>query len=153
VAEGAFRMLGAIATEFHALSQQIAALPRANARLGAEVATQRDALVHPGFFSDTPWMQLAHLPRYLQALQRRLAKYPGDPARDAKHAEALGALWERYRARREANRAAQRIEPALDAYRWLIEELKVSLFAQELKTAHPVSYKRLEKAWTELSRR
>ncbi|HXX84473.1 MAG TPA: ATP-dependent RNA helicase HrpA [Casimicrobiaceae bacterium] len=153
VAEGAFRMLGSIAAEFHALSQQIAALPRSNARLGAQVTAQRDALVHPGFFSATPWMQLAHLPRYLQALQRRLAKYHSDPGRDAKHAEALGALWERYQARHEANRVAQSAEPALEAYRWLLEELKVSLFAQELKTAQPVSYKRLEKAWTELSRR
>jgi ATP-dependent helicase HrpA len=153
VAEGAFRMLASIATQFHALSQQIAALPRSSARLAADAATQRDALVHRGFFSDTPWTQLAHLPRYLQALQRRLAKYPADPSRDAKHAQALGVLWERYRARADANRAAQRVEPALDGYRWLIEEMKVSLFAQELGTAQPVSYKRLEKAWTELSRR
>jgi ATP-dependent helicase HrpA len=153
VAEGAFRMLGSIATEFHALSGQLARLPRASARLAADVSAQRDALVYRGFFSATPWAQLAHLPRYLQALQRRLAKYRGDPERDAKHAEAVGALWERFRARLDANRAAQRVEPALEAYRWLIEELKVSLFAQELKTVQPVSYKRLEKAWAELSRR
>ena len=44
------------------------------------------------------------------------------------------------------------VEPALEEYRWLLEELKVSLFAQELRTAQPVSYKRLEKAWAELSR-
>ena len=93
-----------------------------------------------------------HLPRYLQALQKRLARFPEDPARDAKHGHAVAALWERYRARAEADRAAQRVDPALDAYRWLLEELKVSLFAQELRTARPVSYKRLEKAWTELSR-
>jgi ATP-dependent helicase HrpA len=153
VAEGAFRMLGSIATEFHALSGQLARLPRASARLAADVSAQRDALVYRGFFSATPWAQLAHMPRYLQALQRRLAKYRGDPERDAKHAEAVGALWERFRARLDANRAAQRVEPALEAYRWLIEELKVSLFAQELKTVQPVSYKRLEKAWAELSRR
>jgi len=153
VAEGAFRMLGTIATEFQTLSQQIAALPRSFSRLATDIASQRDALVHAGFFSATPWAQLSHLPRYLRALQRRIAKYPGDPARDAKHAESIIALWERYKARVEANRAAQRVEPALEAYRWLIEELKVSLFAQELKTPLPVSYKRLEKAWTELSRR
>jgi ATP-dependent helicase HrpA len=153
VAEGAFRTLATIATEFQKLSQQIAALPRSFSGLAKNIASQRDALVHAGFFSATPWTQLAHLPRYLRALQRRIAKYPDDPGRDAKHAESLSALWERYEARAEANRAAQRVEPALEAYRWLIEELKVSLFAQELKTALPVSYKRLEKAWTELSRR
>ncbi|HEX3631233.1 MAG TPA: ATP-dependent RNA helicase HrpA [Casimicrobiaceae bacterium] len=153
VVEGAFRMLGAIAADYHALSQRLAALPRSLARLGAEVRAQRAALVYPGFFSATPWPQLGHLPRYLQALDKRIAKAAADPARDAKHAQTVAALWERYRARAEANRAAQRVEPALEAFRWQLEELKVSLFAQELRTPFPVSYKRLEKAWAELIRR
>ena len=153
VVEGAFRMLAAIAVDYHALSQRLTALPAAQARLGAEVRAQRAALVYPGFFSATPWPQLTHLPRYLQALERRIAKAAVDPARDAKHAQTVAALWERYRARAEANRAAQRVEPALEAFRWLVEELKVSLFAQELRTPFPVSYKRLERAWAELIRR
>ncbi len=152
VAEGAIRLLGAIAIEYHALTQKIAALPPARSRFGAELAAQRDALVYAGFFSATPWAQLNHLPRYLQALQRRLVKAAENPAQDTKHAQAVAALWERYRSRADANRAAQRVEPALDAYRWLLEELKVSLFAQELRTAQPVSYKRVERAWAELSR-
>jgi ATP-dependent helicase HrpA len=153
VVEGAFRMLAAIAADYHALSQRLAALAPSQARLGAEVRAQRAQLVYPGFFSATPWAQLGHLPRYLQALDRRLAKAAVDPARDAKHAQTVAALWERYRARVEANRAIQRVEPALEAFRWLVEELKVSLFAQELRTPFPVSYKRLEKAWAELIRR
>jgi ATP-dependent helicase HrpA len=153
VAEGAFRMLGAIAADYHVLSQRLTALPASQARLGADVRAQRAALVFPGFFSAIPWTQLTHLPRYLQALDRRLVKAAIDPARDAKHAQTLAALWERYRARVEANRVAHRTEPALDAFRWLLEELRVSLFAQELRTPFPVSYKRLEKAWTELIRR
>ncbi len=151
VAEGAFRLLAAIAAEHHALSQQIAALPPARSRFGADLAAQRDALVRAGFFSTTPWPQLNHFPRYLQALQRRLTKALANAGQDAKHGQAVAALWERYRARAEANRSAQRIEPALDAYRWLLEELKVSLFAQELRTAQPVSFKRVEKAWADLS--
>ena len=79
VVEGAFRMLAAIAAEYHALSQRMAALSPAQARLGADVRAQRAALVYPGFFSATPWTQLAHLPRYLQALDRRLAKAAVDP--------------------------------------------------------------------------
>ncbi|HEY2862947.1 MAG TPA: ATP-dependent RNA helicase HrpA [Casimicrobiaceae bacterium] len=153
VAEGAFRMLAAIAAEHHALTLRLAALPPSQARLGADVRAQRAALVYPGFFSTTPWTQLGHVPRYLQAMARRLAKAAVDPARDAKHAHAVAVLWERYRARVEADRAAQRVEPALEAFRWLLEELKVSLFAQELRTPFPVSYKRLEKAWVELIRR
>jgi len=153
VVEAAFRLLGAIAADYHALSQRLATLPPAQTRLGADVRAQRAALVYPGFFSATPWPQLAHLPRYLQTLDRRLAKAAIDPGRDAKHAQTIAALSERYRARAEINRAAQRTEPALEAFRWLVEELKVSLFAQELRTPFPVSYKRLEKAWAELIRR
>jgi ATP-dependent helicase HrpA len=153
VVEGAFRMLGAIAADYHTLSQRLSSLPSSQARLGADVRAQRATLVYPGFFSATPWTQLAHLPRYLQALDKRLAKAAADPARDAKHAQTVAALWERYRARAEANQIAQRVEPALEAFRWLVEELKVSLFAQELRTPFPVSYKRLEKAWAELIRR
>jgi ATP-dependent helicase HrpA len=153
VAEGAFRTLAAIAAEYHATGQKIATLPKAHARLGAEIAAQRDALVHPGFFAATPWTQLGHLPRYLQALQRRLTKFAADPTRDARHGQAVAQLWERYRSREAANRAANRVEPALDAFRWQVEELRVSLFAQELRTPQPVSYKRLEKAWAGLSRR
>ena len=152
VTEGALRLLGAIAARYHALSQRINALPAALGRLGADIRAQRDQLIYPGFFSATPWARLAHLSRYLEALERRLLKYPENPARDAKHAQAMAALWERYRERAQSNRASQRAEPELEAFRWMLEELKVSLFAQELKTPVPVSFKRLEKAWQELSR-
>jgi ATP-dependent helicase HrpA len=150
VAESAFRLLAEIAAEYRALSQRLSALPRSLSRLGAEIAAQRGRLVYPGFMSATPWVQLAHLPRYLKALDRRLAKYPENPARDAKHAAEVAELWERYRARVERDRARARRDPALETYRWLLEELKVSLFAQELRTPFPVSYKRLEKAWKAL---
>jgi ATP-dependent helicase HrpA len=151
VAEAAFRLLSAIAAEYHAVSRRIAALPKPLSRLGAEAAAQRDCLVAPGFFSATPWSALVHLPRYLKALDRRLAKYPENSQRDATHAEAVAALWQRYRDRAEAQRLAGRRDPALEAFRWQIEELRVSLFAQELRTPFAVSYKRLEKAWKELS--
>ena len=127
-------------------------MPPALSRLGAELRAQRDALVYPGFFAATPWTQLGHIPRYLKALDRRLAKYAENPTRDAKHAQAVAELWERYRQRADANRTKLRTEPLLDQFRWYIEELKVSLFAQELRTPQPVSYKRLEKVWAELLR-
>jgi ATP-dependent helicase HrpA len=153
VAESAFALLAAIAAEYHALSARLAALPKGLGRLAAEVGTHRDCLVAPGFFAATPWNQLVHLPRYLQALERRVAKFPADPARDAKHAQAIALLWERYRERERALRERGRRDPALEQFRWLIEELRVSLFAQELRTPSPVSYKRLEKAWKALAGR
>jgi ATP-dependent helicase HrpA len=79
-----------------------------------------------------------------------VAKYPENPERDARHAQAVAIFWERYREREQALGARGQKDRSLEAYRWLIEELKVSLFAQELRTPFPVSYKRLEKAWKEL---
>ena len=112
----------------------------------------RDALVHHGFFHAAPWAHLTEVPRYLEALGRRLAKYPANAERDAKHAAAMGQWWQRLRERQERERAAGRDGAALAEFRWLLEELQVSLFAQELKTPFPVSYKRVDKAWAELGR-
>jgi len=152
VAEGAFRLLGAIAAEYQAVTQRLASLPASHSRFAADLRAQRDALVHPGFFAATPWAALQHLPRYLKALERRAAKYLERPDRDARHSAAVAELWQRYRERAERNRTAGREEPALTEFRWLLEELKVSLFAQELRTPYPVSYKRLERAWVDLAR-
>ena len=152
VAEGAFRLLAIIAGAHHALTQHLSALPPALSRLAAQVRSRRDGLVYPGFFRGTPWAQLAEVPRYLAALDRRLGKFVENPARDARHAESVAQWWERYRERLDHNRKAGRVEPALESFRWLLEELQVSLFAQELKTPFPVSYKRVEKAWAELCR-
>jgi ATP-dependent helicase HrpA len=150
VAEGATRLLAGIAGAHASLSQRLGAAPPALGRLVAELRAQRDALVHPGFFATTPWSQLGHLPRYLEALERRLAKYPANPDRDGRHAAQVAAWWARYRERRERDEAAGRPSPGLDAFRWLLEELRVSLFAQELRTPTPVSFKRVDKAWQAL---
>jgi len=150
VAEGAFRLLAAIAAAHLALTQRIATLPPAQARLAQFVRARRDALVHRGFFHETPWAQLGHVPRYLTALDRRLAKARENPARDARHAETVAEWWRRYDARVERERLAGVRTRGLDDFRWLLEELSVSLFAQELRTPLPVSYKRVEKAWADL---
>jgi ATP-dependent helicase HrpA len=152
VAEGAFRLLAAIAAAHHALGQRIGASPPALARPIAQVRARRDALVYPGFFQATPWAQISHLPRYLTALDRRLAKVPENPVRDARQSEMVEKWWERYRERRGGKGATARGEAALENFRWSLEELSVSLFAQELKTPYPVSGKRLEKAWTDTGR-
>ena len=64
----------------------------------------------------------------------------------------MAELWQRYRERAGRNAQTARSEPDLEAFRWLLEELRVSLFAQELKTPIPVSFKRVERAWSELAR-
>jgi len=152
VFEGALRTLAAIAAEYQALSQKLAAMSPAQRMLASEVRQQRDALVYAGFVAATPWEQLQHLPRYLQALGRRIERQPQNPERDARHARQVAQWWARYRERAEAAARAGPPPPRLAAFRWLIEELRVSLFAQELRTPIPVSLKRVERAWAALSR-
>ena len=109
-------------------------------------------LVHKGFFTETPWDRLAHLPRYLNAMQLRLDKYGNGPERDAKHQAGIAELSKRYEERLEKQKRAGAVDPRLEEFRWHIEELRVSLFAQELKTPYPVSYKRLDKLWADHAR-
>jgi ATP-dependent helicase HrpA len=149
VSEAACRLFAAIADEYHRVSLMLGAAKSksALARPAADIRAQLPLLVYKGFFNATPWEQLAHLPRYLKAMQLRLEKYAKDPARDAKHAAGIAELWQRYAERLEKQRKAGEVDPRLAEFRWQIEELRVSLFAQELKTPYPVSYKRLEKLW------
>ncbi len=115
-----------------------------------DVQQQLQRLVGKRFVQDTPWPQLQHLPRYLKAAALRLDKLRADPARDAQRLAELRPAEQRYlRTLAERKGAA---DARLADYRWLLEELRVSLFAQELRTPQPVSVKRLDKAWEQLAR-
>jgi len=147
VSEAACRLFAAIAAEYHNVSLKLGGSGGALARAAADIRAQLSNLVRRGFISATPWEQLSHLPRYLKAMQLRLEKYARDPARDAKHAQSIAELWKRYEERLDRQKKAGAVDPRLDEFRWLLEELRVSLYAQELKTPFPVSYKRLDKLW------
>jgi ATP-dependent helicase HrpA len=101
------------------------------------------------FIAQTPWPQLQHFARYLKAITLRLEKYRADPARDATRLAELRPQEQRYW-RLVAERKGV-VDGHLQEFRWLLEELRVSFFAQELRTPQPVSVKRLEKAWTQLN--
>lgn len=148
VTEAATRHATAIAEALQALN---AAIAQASAlgKVVHEVKAQRDRLVFPGFLARTPWERLEHVPRYLKGAALRLAKFRGNPERDQRHAPVVAALWAQYEARAEAGHKAGVREARLEEFRWLLEELRVSLFAQELKTPFPVSAKRLQKFWDE----
>ncbi len=151
VVEASARLAQAIAAEYQALTQKLSGLPSAMSRIKREVETQLGQLLPPCFFTLTPWERLQHLPRYLKALKLRLEKYPGAVERDTRHAEAVQQLWKCWQERVDTRRkSGLEIEPALADFRWQLEELRVSLFAQELKTPFPVSIKRLEKTWQSL---
>ena len=126
-------------------------LPESAARLKAELNGQLRKLVYPGFLEATRWEKLNDLPRYLKGMLLRLDKYPGNPERDQRHAHAIANLWQQYEQRLEKHGKAGISDPMLAEFRWQIEELRISLFAQELKTPYPVSVKRLQKLWEEVT--
>ena len=150
VSEGAIRLLTSIGADYHQISLTLNAAKGLLAKPAADIRDQLKYMILKGFFSSTPWAQLTHLPRYLQAMQRRLEKYPRDPARDARHTQSLIEWRQRYVDLLEKQMRAGAIDPRLLEVRWQLEELRVSLFAQELKTPYPISYKRLEKFWSGL---
>ncbi|HEX7815327.1 ATP-dependent RNA helicase HrpA [Dyella sp.] len=105
-----------------------------------DMREQLDALLVPGFLRELSTARLAHLPRYLRAMRLRGERLRQDPTRDQQRMLQVLAYWRHY-----LDFRAEGVGP-LDELRWLIEEWRVSLFAQELKTAEPVSIKRLGKA-------
>ena len=113
-----------------------------------DVAAQLQRLVGKRFLMSTSWAALAHLPRYLKAVVMRLDKLRVDPARDAERLAGLRPLEQRWLRRTQERRGVA--DARLDEFGWLLEELRVSLFAQELRTPQPVSLKRLEKAWAQI---
>ncbi|WP_092408802.1 ATP-dependent RNA helicase HrpA [Dokdonella immobilis] len=108
-----------------------------------DLLEQRDELLAPGFLRDTDPAQLAHYPRYLRGMRLRAERLRHDPARDQARMLGVQRYWREYLKRRSGSEGNRE---ALETLRWLIEELRVSVFAQELRTAEPVSPKRLARA-------
>ncbi|MBA2715760.1 MAG: DUF3418 domain-containing protein, partial [Propionibacteriales bacterium] len=111
---------------------------------------QLSRLVYPGFISDSGLEALRALPRYLAALSHRLDRLPQDPRRDAVLTASMAAVQSAYLHQVQGVPAGRQMPAALREVGWMIEELRVSLFAQHLKTARPVSVQRVEKALAQL---
>jgi ATP-dependent helicase HrpA len=140
-----------ILAEQAALARRLDQMEKAFARPVADVRQQLGRLLAPGWLADTPWERLQHLPRYLKAAALRLDKLRADPERDSRLYAELARLEQPYR--RELHSKNRREADAdFQQFGWLLEELRVSLFAQELKTPVPVSAKRLTKLWDTLRR-
>ena len=149
LAQEAARLAYAVLTEYGAVQRK---LPQAkpHAAAHADLQQQIAALMPKWFVRDTPHAQLAHYPRYLKAAVARIDKLRADPARDARLMAEMAPLLTQYQRARAALKGAP--DPRLDEFRWLLEELRVALFAQELRTPMPVSVKRLTKAWESMRR-
>jgi ATP-dependent helicase HrpA len=132
----------------HALALRKLRDARPSREVADDVAAQLQRLVPKRFLVATPWGQLQHLPRYLKAVVLRLDKLRADPARDAARLAELRPLEQRWLRRQAELRGVAHAR--LEEYRWLLEELRVSLFAQELRTPQPVSAKRLDKVWAQI---
>ena len=115
----------------------------------ADCAQQLARLMPKRFLIQSPWGALQHFARYLKAITARLDKFRADPARDAAKAGELRPLEQRYWRLVAERKGVQ--DARLQEFRWLLEELRVSFFAQELRTPQPVSVKRLDKAWAQLN--
>ncbi|VCE42678.1 ATP-dependent RNA helicase HrpA [Burkholderia pseudomallei] len=143
------RLVGQILAEYAGLAKKLAQakpFPAAHADMQSQLA----ALVGKRFVVDTPYAQLAHFPRYLKGIALRIDKLKADPARDARQAAELQPLAQHYQ-RSVAQRGGV-ADARLAEFRWLLEELRISLFAQELRTPMPVSVKRLYKVWESMQR-
>ena len=146
IANEVARLAGTILLEFAAASRKIKDVKSSPAALDA--AQQVAKLVPLRFLQETPWTQLQHLPRYLKAVVLRFEKLKADPARDVARMEEVKLQEQRFW-RLVAQRKGVR-DARAEEFRWLLEELRVSFFAQELRTPQPVSTKRLDKAWGQL---
>jgi len=148
IAQEVARLAGTVLTEYAAALRKLKD-SRPPKDVADDVQAQLQRLVPKRFVSAAPYGQLQHYPRYLKAIVLRLDKQRADPTRDAQRLAELRPLEQRY-VRRLADLKGQH-DARLDEYRWLLEELRVSFFAQELRTPQPVSVKRLDKAWAQLS--
>jgi ATP-dependent helicase HrpA len=134
------------------LSREVeAALPAAPEPARSDVRTQLTGLVFPGFVSATGWAHLRDLPRYLRAAQRRLARAAEHPARDRDLLAGVASVQREYAELSAQAPPGHPARAALDEIRWMVEELRVAVFAQALGTAYPVSDKRIRRALDELS--
>jgi ATP-dependent helicase HrpA len=148
IANEVARLAGTILLEFGAATRKIKDTKNAPDAT-ADCTAQLQRLMPKNFMAATPWPQLQHYARFLKAITLRLDKYRADPARDALRLSELKPPEQRYWrlvAERKGAQDARMLE-----FRWLLEELRVSFFAQELRTPQPVSIKRLEKAWGQLN--
>ncbi|CWP15159.1 ATP-dependent RNA helicase HrpA [Neisseria meningitidis] len=140
------------------LQETAAAYAELNGKLGKHPLThllrlRLQTLLAPGFATRTPWAQWPRLPIYLKAMTLRLEKYSSNPARDAAREADIQELEQMWQEKNDGLvKQGLPISDGLAAFKWMIEELRVSLFAQELKTPYPVSVKRLMKEWERLNK-
>ncbi len=148
IAQEIARLAGQVLIEYQAAARKLKD-SKPGKDVADDVAAQLQRLMPKRFVALTPYPQLQHAPRYLKGITLRLDKLRADPARDAAKLAELRPIEQRYTRRLAELKGTA--DARLDEFRWMLEELRVSLFAQELRTPQPVSVKRLEKVWSQMS--
>ncbi len=142
VAQEIARLIGAVLTEYHVLQKSLPGF-RAHGQVQQDIRSQCDWLLGKEWIARIPYERLQNVPRYLKAINVRLEKLRADAARDARQLAQMQPLQQAWQRRLSAQQG--RVDTKLEEFGWLLQELRVSLFAQELKTPVIVSVKRLEK--------
>ena len=142
VAQEIARLVMAILTEYQAVQKSLPQI-KTNNQADRDIRSQLEWLLHKGFIADTPYERLQHVPRYLKAISLRIEKLRGNPSRDTQCMAQMQPLVQAWQKLRQAQQRGT--DSRVDDFAWLLQELRVSLFAQELKTPVIVSVKRLEK--------
>ena len=140
------RLVGTVLTEWQAVIKKLPAF-KAHAAAVPDIEAQVKRLMGRNFIAETPFERLQNYPRYFKGIQVRLDKLKTNPARDAQLMADYAPLWTNYERRAIQLAKLGAADPQIEQFRWLLEELRISLFAQELRTPVPVSVKRLQKQW------
>ena len=144
VAQEIARLVGAILTEYHVLQKSLPGF-RAHGQVQQDIRTQCEWLLCKEWIAHTPYERLQHVPRYFKAINVRLEKLRADSERDARQLAQMQSLQQAWQRKLSAQQGE--CDLRLEDFGWLLQELRVSLFAQELKTPVIVSVKRLQKMW------
>ncbi|WP_413468724.1 ATP-dependent RNA helicase HrpA [Marinobacter sp.] len=136
---------------YHGVMKQLKGkISLAMANSMADLKFQLENLVYPGFLINTPAEWFRHFPRYFEAAAMRLEKMPREMGREREFLHTIEPLWARYVKKREEQQRQGVRDPELIRYRWMLEEFRVSFFAQQLGTEVPVSVKRLDRQWQQV---
>jgi ATP-dependent helicase HrpA len=142
IAQELARLVGNALSEYQAVQKNLSQL-KGHSQANHDVRTQLEWLMHKRFIADTPYERLQNIPRYLKAINLRIEKLRSNPARDA---QCMAQIQPMIQALQKLHQAQHgKIDPRIEEFAWMLQELRVSLFAQELKTPVIVSVKRLEK--------
>ena len=145
------RMAAQILAEFHGIPRKLQTA-KGHPQAVADIEGQLKALMGKRFIADTDYQHLTHYPRYLKAIGVRLEKLRTDPSRDPRLMAEFAQVATPFQRAQAERQGARNVDPKMQEMRWLLEELRVSLYAQELRTPMPVSVKRLQKVWESMQR-